>query len=115
MVAETLRAEGWRVLAAGRGDGDLSRAAGARSLVEHAVAALGGLDLLVCAAADGCAAKRVAEGAEEDWDAALDEVAKGTFCLAQAAAPALREARGAIVVVEDVAAFQPWPSFAAHC
>jgi len=115
MVAETLRAEGWRVLAAGRVDGDLSRAAGARSLVEHAVAELGGLDLLVCAAADGFAPKPVADVTEEDWDAALDVVAKGTFFLAQAAAPALREARGAIVVVEDVAAFQPWPSFAAHC
>src|SRR5215208_6725216 len=109
MVAETLRAVGWRVLAAGRVDGDLSRAAGARSLVEHAVAELGGLDLLVCAP------KPVADVTEEDWDAALDVVAKGTFFLAQAAAPALREARGAIVVVEDVAAFQPWPSFAAHC
>ena len=115
MVAERLRAEGWRVLAAGRVDGDLSRAAGARSLVEHAVAELGGLDLLVCAAADGFAPKPVADVTEEDWDAALDVVAKGTFFLAQAAAPALREARGAIVVVEDVAAFQPWPSFAAHC
>ena len=115
MVAETLRAEGWRVLAAGRVDGDLSRAAGARSLVEHAVAELGGLDLLVCAAGDGFAPKPVADVTEEDWDAALDVVAKGTFFLAQAAAPALREARGAIVVVEDVAAFQPWPSFAAHC
>ncbi|HLM35614.1 MAG TPA: SDR family oxidoreductase [Gaiellaceae bacterium] len=115
MVAETLRAKGWRVLAAGRVDGDLSRAAGARSLVEHAVAELGGLDLLVCAAAGGFAPKPVADVTEEDWDAALDVVAKGTFFLAQAAAPALREARGAIVVVEDVAAFQPWPSFAAHC
>jgi len=103
------------VLAAGRGDGDLSRAAGARSLVEHAVAELGGLDLLVCAAADGFSAKPVADVTEEDWDAALDVDAKGTFFLAQAAAPALREARGAIVVVEDVAAYQPWPSFAAHC
>src|SRR5215208_5999013 len=115
MVAETLRAEGWRVLAAGRVDGDLSRAAGARSLVEHAVAELGGLDLLVCAAADGFAPKPVADVTEADWDAAVDTVAKGTFFLAQAAAGALRETRGLIVVIEDVAAYQAWPSFAAHC
>ena len=103
------------MLAAGRADGDVSRAAGARSLVERALAELGGLELLVCAAADGFAPKPVAEVTEEDWDAALDVVAKATFFLAQAAAPALREARGAIVVVEDVAAYQAWPSFAAHC
>jgi pteridine reductase len=111
---ERLRAEGWEVLAAGRADGDVSRAAGARSLVDRALTELGGLDLLVCAAADGFAPKPVAEVTEEDWDAALDVVAKGTFFLAQAAAPALREAGGAIVVVEDVAAYQAWPSFAAH-
>ena len=103
------------MLAAGRRDRDVSRAAGARALVEGAVAELGGLELLVCAAADGFAPRPVAEVTEEDWDAALDVVAKGTFFLAQAAAPALRESRGAIVVVEDVAAYQPWPSFAAHC
>jgi pteridine reductase len=103
------------VLAPRRADGDISRAAGARSVVERAVADLGGLDLLVCAAGDGFAPKPVADVTEDDWDAALDVVAKGTFFLAQAAAPALRDARGAIVVVEDVAAYQPWPSFAAHC
>jgi len=103
------------VLAPRRADGDISSAAGARSVVERAIAELGGLDLLVCAAGDGFAPKPVADVTEDDWDAALDVVAKGTFFLAQAAAPALRESRGAIVVVEDVAAYQPWPSFAAHC
>jgi len=103
------------VLAPRRADGDISSAAGARAVVERAVAELGGLDLLVCAAGDGFAPKPVADVTEDDWDAALDVVAKGTFFLAQAAAPALRESRGAIVVVEDVAAYQPWPSFAAHC
>ena len=52
---------------------------------------------------------------EEDWDAALDVTAKGTFFLAQAAAPALRESNGVLVILEDVASFQAWPSFAAHC
>ena len=45
------------------------------------------------------------------WDEALDVTAKGTFFLAQAAAPALREAHGVLVIVEDVASFQPWTSF----
>src|SRR5919109_5664922 len=44
-IAARLEAEGFRTLAAGRTDGDLSRAAGARALVERAVEKLGGLDL----------------------------------------------------------------------
>jgi pteridine reductase len=114
-VVDRLRAGGWAAVAAGSADGDIREPAQARALVERTVAELGGLDLLVCAAADGFAPKPVDEVTEEDWDAASDVVAKGTFFLAQAAAPALREARGTIVVVEDVAAYQPWPSFAAHC
>jgi pteridine reductase len=90
-------------------------AQGARSVVARAVEELGGLDLLVCAAADGFAPKPVEEVTEDEWDAAVDVVAKGTFFLAQAAAPALRAARGVVVVIEDIAAFQPWPSFAPHC
>ena len=114
-IADRLRADGWLVLAAGSADGDVRRPEEARALVERAVAELGGLDLLVCAAADGFVPKPVREVTEADWDAALDVVAKGTFFLAQAAAPGLRESRGAIVVIEDVAAYEPWPSFAAHC
>jgi pteridine reductase len=115
-IADRLRSDGWAVVATGRADGDVARADGARAQVERALEQLGGgLDLLVCAAADGFAPKPVAEVTEADWDAAVDTVAKGTFFLAQAAAGALREARGVIVVIEDVASYQPWPSFAAHC
>ena len=58
----------------------------------------------------------MAEVTEEDWDRALDVTAKGSFFLAQAAAPHLRASDlGLLVLVEDVAAYQPWPSFAPHC
>ncbi len=114
-IAERLRADDWLVLAAGSADGDVRRVDEARALVARAVDELGGLDLLVCSAADGFAPKPVDEVTEADWDAALDVVAKGTFFLAQAAAPALRESGGVIVVIEDVASYEPWPSFAAHC
>jgi pteridine reductase len=40
---------------------------------------------------------------------------KGSFLVTQAAAPHLRRSRGVVVMIEDVAAYQPWPSFAAHC
>jgi pteridine reductase len=114
-VVTRLREAGWSVVAAGRGDGDLSQVAEARALVQRAVDELGGLDLLVHAAADGFAPKPVAEVSEADWDAAFGATAKGAFFVAQAAAPHLRRAGGVVIMVEDVAAYQPWPSFAAHC
>jgi pteridine reductase len=114
-VTERLRQAGHAVFAAGRSDADLSRAAGARRLVERAVAELGGLDLLVHAASAGFAPVPVDEVTEEQWDEAFGATAKGAFFLAQAAAPHLRESRGVIVLIEDVAAYQPWPSFAPHC
>jgi pteridine reductase len=114
-IAEQLRAAGWRVIAAGRGNGDLRGPGGARELVGSALDELGGLDLLVHAAGAGFAPRPIDEVTEEDWDAALDVTAKGTFFLAQAAAPALRASRGTIVILEDVASFQAWPSFAPHC
>jgi pteridine reductase len=115
-VAARLEEEGFRVLAAGRRDGDLARAEGARALVTRAAAELDGLDLVVHAAAEGFAPRPVDEVDEEEWDAAFGATAKGSFFLAQAAAPHLRASSlGLLVLVEDVAAYQPWPSFAPHC
>jgi pteridine reductase len=114
-IAARLERDGWSVLAAGRADGDLADPADAKALLARAVEELGGLDLLVNAAGEGFAAKAVEELDEADWDAAFSVTAKGTFFVSQAAAPHLRESRGCIVMVEDVAAYQPWPSFAAHC
>jgi pteridine reductase len=115
-VVSRLECDGWSVKAAGRKDGDIARVSQARELVGRAVEELGGgLDLLVNAAGEGFAPKPVAELTEDDWDAAFGATAKGSFFVTQAAAPALRESRGCVVMVEDVAAYQPWPSFAAHC
>jgi pteridine reductase len=114
-VAERLRAEGWSVLAAGRADGDLTAVEAARALVARAVDELGGLDLLVNAAGEGFQPRSVEEVTEADWDAAFGVTAKGTFFVTQAATPHLRESNGVVVMIEDVAAYQPWPSFAAHC
>ncbi len=113
-IAERLEQERWAVFKAGSADGDLSQPDEARALVERSAAELGGLDLVVHAAGDGFVPKPVQEITEEDWDAAFGVTAKGSFFLAQAAAPHLRESRGLIVFIEDVAAYQPWPSFAAH-
>ncbi len=114
-VAERLRGEGWEVLAAGSRDGDVSRADEARALVGRAVDALGGLDVVVNGAAAGFEAKPFEQVSEADVEAALGATVKGSFFVTQAAAPHLRESRGLVVMIEDVAAYQPWPSFAAHC
>jgi NAD(P)-dependent dehydrogenase (short-subunit alcohol dehydrogenase family) len=114
-IAARLDKEGWSVLAVGRRDGDVSRPDQARVLVERAVVELGGLDLLVNAAADGFAAKDALELTDTDWEVAFGATAKGSFFVTQAAAAPLRETRGVVVMIEDVAAYQAWPSFAAHC
>lgn len=113
-IATRLGAEGWSVLAAGRKDGDISRPAEAKALVERVTQELGGLDLLVNAASEGFAPKDPLELDERDWELAFGATAKGSFFVTQAAAPVLRDARGTVVMIEDVAAYQPWPSFAAH-
>ena len=114
-VAARLVDAGWSVVAAGRRDGDLSRVDETRRLVARAVEELGGLDLLVYAAAEGFAPRPVDEVTEADWDLAFGATAKGSFFVVQAAAPHLRAAQGVVIMVEDVAAYQPWPSFAPHC
>lgn len=114
-VAGRLQAEGWEVLAAGSRDGDVARPDEARALVERAVGELGGLDLLVNAAAAGFEPRPFEEVTEAEFEAAFGATARGSFFVTQAAAPHLRSAGGAVVMVEDVAGYQPWPSFAAHC
>ena len=113
-ISERLRANGWSVIAAGRADGDLAHAEAAHTLVERAADELGGLDLLVNAAGEGFTPKPVEEVTEADWDAALGATAKGSFFVTQASASHLRESEGVVVMIEDVAAYQPWPSFAPH-
>lgn len=114
-IAGRLEREGWEVFAAGRADGDVSTTDGARTLVATAAERLGGLDLLVNAAGAGFTPKPVEDVEEVDWEAAMGATAKGSFFVTQAAAPFLRDGGGVVVMIEDVAAYEPWPSFAAHC
>lgn len=114
-MAAALRDAGWQVLAAGSKDGDVTRVDQARALVARAAEELGGLDVVVNAASAGFEPKRFEDVTEAELDAALGATVKGSFLVTQAAAPHLRESRGLVVMVEDVAAYQPWPSFAAHC
>ena len=115
-IATRLESEGFRVKAAGRVDGNIARADEARRLVDRTVGEFGCLDLLVNGASDGFAPKAIEDVTEDDWEAAFGVTAKGSFFVTQAAAPHLRASElGLVVMIEDVAAYQPWPSFAAHC
>jgi pteridine reductase len=113
-VASQLEAAGHSVLAAGRADGDVGRQSEAHGLVERAVAELGGLDLLVNAAAAGFRVKPLEEVTDEDWELAWGATVRGSFFVSQAAAPHLRTSRGLIVMIEDVAAYLPWTNLAPH-
>jgi pteridine reductase len=113
-IVARLEQEGWQVVAAGTKDGDLGDAEAARALVERAVGELGGLDVLVNGASAGFEPKPVEDVTEADWDAALGATAKGSFFVTQAAAPHLKPNGGVVVMLEDVAAYQPWPSFGPH-
>ena len=62
-------------------------------------------------ASAGFEAKPFEQVSEADVDAALGATVKGSFFVTQAAAPHLRASRGLVVMIEDVAAYQPWPSF----
>jgi NAD(P)-dependent dehydrogenase (short-subunit alcohol dehydrogenase family) len=68
----------------------------------------------VNAAGEGFEQRPLEELTEADWDAAFGATAKGSFFVTQAAAPHLRASHGCVLMIEDVAAYQPWPSFAAH-
>lgn len=115
VLVSRLEEAGFRVFAAGRADGDLSRAAAAHGLVEQAAAELDGLDLVVHAASAGFEPREVAEVTEEQWDEAVGATAKGAFFVGQAAARHLaRSELGLLVLVEDVAGYDPWPLFAPH-
>jgi pteridine reductase len=92
---------------------DLSRAGEVERLASEAVAAFGGLDLLV-----NNASVFPEAGIEETDEALLDHTLavnlKAPFLLLRHLAPALRARRGSVVNLGDLAGIQSWASYAAH-
>jgi len=84
-----------------------------QELAETVVRRMGRLDVLINSAAV-LLRQPFGTVTAEMWDAVLDLNLRAYFLLAQAVAPALRAARGKIVNVSDVAAFEPWPSYLPH-
>jgi pteridine reductase len=81
--------------------------------VGGAAEALGGLDVLVYAAAGGFRAAPPDDVDAALFDEAVGTILRGGFFAAQAAHAQMGEG-GVIVFVTDVAALQAWPSFAPH-
>jgi pteridine reductase len=91
-------------------DADLSDRDAARALVDRAVDALSGLDLLIASAANF---DRVAVDDVDDavWDRALELNLASQFALAQRAAPALRANSGSIVFITCASATTPFRNY----
>lgn len=106
-----------QIRAAG-GDGyvvaaDLTNADAPRELVDAVVAKFGALDVLVNSAAV-MVRTPFGETTPEQWNAIMALNHRAPFFLAQAAAPHLRAARGVIVNIADLAAFETWPAYLPH-
>lgn len=107
-----------RQIRAAGGDGDVIAAdltdpeAPAR-LVSGVVEMFGSLDVLVNSAAV-MVRTPFGDVTPRTWDDIMALNQRAPFFLAQAAAPHLRAARGVIVNIADLAAFETWPAFIPH-
>jgi pteridine reductase len=92
---------------------DLQKVNEIRRLFEEMVKRFGRLDVLVNSAANLLPASIVST-TEEIWDASLETNLKAGFFCAQAAAPLLSRAKGAIVNFADAGGLVGWPGFIPH-
>jgi pteridine reductase len=82
-------------------------------LVDRVQRRFGALDVVINSAAV-MERTPVGEVTPEIWDRIFAVNLRAPFFIAQAAGPCLREARGAIVNIADLAAFESWPGYVPH-
>jgi NAD(P)-dependent dehydrogenase (short-subunit alcohol dehydrogenase family) len=92
---------------------DLTQPEAAGALVSTVAKTFGGLDVLVNSAAV-MVRTPFGEVTAKQWDDIMALNLRAPFFLAQAAAPLLRAARGVIVNIADLAAFETWPAYLPH-
>jgi len=92
---------------------DLTSADAPEKLIAAVLAELGSLDVLVNSSAV-MERTPVGEVTAAKWDAMMALNLRAPFLLAQAAAAPLARARGAIVNIADLAAFETWPAYIPH-
>jgi pteridine reductase len=92
---------------------DLSTHDGPARLIDRVIESFGGLDVLVNSAA---VMERTPFGevTPAQWDAMMAINMRAPFFVAQAAAPHLRKARGAVINIADLAGFETWPAYIPH-
>jgi pteridine reductase len=109
-LVREIEERGGRAAAVG---GDLAQGGEVERVAAEALDAFGGLDLLV-----NNASVFPSEGLEETDEALLEHTLavnlKAPFLLTRRLAPALRERRGAVVNLGDLAGVQAWSGYAAH-
>lgn len=93
---------------------DVSAVSEAARAVDEAVAAFGGLDAVVNAAAIDTVWRPVGELPVEEWDHAIAVNLSGTFYVCRSALPHLVERGGAIVNLTSVAGLRAWEEDAAY-
>jgi len=91
-----------------RDPGEVARA------VDGAVAALGGIDIVVPAAGLGRFAA-VEDTTAEDWREIVEVNLTGTFLVFRATLPHVRRARGHLFAIASIAATRPFVQSAAYC
>jgi pteridine reductase len=92
---------------------DLTAAGAPERLIHDVLERTNTLDVLVNSAA---VMLRMLFGTitAEQWDQVFALNLRAPFLLAQAAAPALARARGCIINIADLAAFETWPAYVPH-
>ena len=93
---------------------DLLDAAAVKALAHTAVAAFGGLDILVNNASSFYPTP-LGDIGEDDWNDLIGTNLKAPLFLAQAAAPALRERNGLIVNLADIHGLRPLRRYPVYC
>ncbi len=93
--------------------GDLTDPGASEALIERVLDECGALDALVNSAAIMLRTP-VGEVGVAEWDSMFAINVRAPFFLAQRAAPALARARGSIVNIADLAAFETWPAYVPH-
>jgi len=83
------------------------------ALIADVMKQFGALDVLVNSAAV-MVRTPFGEVTPQQWDDIMALNIRAPFFLSQAAAPVLRAARGAIVNIADLAAFETWPAYLPH-
>ena len=92
---------------------DLTKPDAPAELVKRVVDSLGGIDVLINSAAVMIRTP-FGEIDAETWDHIFALNLRAPFFLTQAAAPHLRRAKGAVVNIADLAAFETWPAYIPH-